>query len=101
MIEIQEDDLVWSKQLNQIVKVGWRKPDKVFIWFIPSGTGGCWLPYEDLEIKGEKMSSVPGWFVEETGLDDEFIWIDSAYNDYLSSEQDFSEWWADHQGDFV
>lgn len=49
-IGIQENDLMWSKQLHQTVKVEWRKPDKVFVWFIPSGTGGCWLPYEDLEV---------------------------------------------------
>lgn len=48
-MEIKEDDLVWSKQLHQIVRIGWRKPNKAFIWFIPSGSGGCWLPYEDLE----------------------------------------------------
>lgn len=45
---LKENDRVWSNQLQEIVKVGWTKPDKVWIWFIPEGNGGCWLPLEDL-----------------------------------------------------
>lgn len=48
MSSFNEGDFVWSNQLQQIVKVGWTKPDKVWVWIIPSGSGGCWLPTEDL-----------------------------------------------------
>ena len=52
---MESGTVVWVTNRGQEMAYGWKSPvtDKVFVWYLPRGCGGCWVREDEISVTKE------------------------------------------------